>query len=230
MSFPRHIDASEWVKKYNHPEYKIYDLLADGSQFKGSDRTRLPVDIDFKTQLKVDLYKEVIMSKGAPVRKVYYTDAVMNEDGSITYDNPIVKIEYEFDRDSISLAHSCTQKFYWYDMNGNSSADCKVVKDFFNMSEKMAEAEQRRSNIIAELKVNTIGLLMYTEEISQIDAAEVGRAFLAEYKAEIINYVDEANTGFATAVSGSSAETYPWLENMTPYGVTIRQFILNGLA
>lgn len=211
-------------------EYKIYDLLANNNPQKGADRAILPVDVDFKTGLEIDLYKEVVMDHGAPVRKIYYTDAELNETtGVITYENPIVKIEYEFDRDSISLARSCIQKFYWMTTDDAWSEEYKTVKDFFNTAEKMAEAEQRRGNIIADLKVKTIGLLMITEEISQADAAEMGRAFLAAYKADIINYIDEANMGFYDAVEAASNVTYPWLENMTPYSVTIRQFILNGL-
>lgn len=222
-------NGSSW-NELDLVEYKIYALLEDGSQYKDGNRSRLPVDIDFKTSLTVDLFKEVIMEDGAPVYKQYYTDAELDENGTVVYSNPIVKIEYEFDRDSISLARSCTQRFKWYDTEGNLSTEYKEVKDFFNTSEKMAEAEQRRSNIIADLKVKTIGLLMYTEELSQVDAADLGRPFLAAYKAEIYNYIDEANTGFADEVGSASAETYPWLDNMTPYAVTIRQFIVNAIS
>lgn len=210
--------------------YKIYDLLENNSPFKNVDKSRLPVDIDFKTGLTVDLYKEVVMSGGAPVYKQYYTDADIDSNGAVTYSNPIVKLEYEFERDSISLAKSCTQKMYWYDTNGDISTEYKTIKEFYNTSDSIAEAELRRSNIISDLKVKTIGLLMYTEQISQADAAELGRPFLAAYKVEIYNYIDEANTSFAAAITNSPIETYPWIDNMTPYGVTIRQFILNAIA
>jgi hypothetical protein len=208
--------------------YKIYELLAEGHPSKG-DNERLPADIDFKTGLAVDLFKDVVMVDGAPVSKTYYTDASVDENGVVTYSNPIVKIEYTFDRDSISLAKSVTQHFKWYDTEGVLSTEYKEVKDFLNTAEQMAEAEQRRGNIIADLKVKTIGLLMYTEQLSQADAAELGRPFLAAFKNDIYNYIDEANTGFADEVTNASSETYPWLENMTPYSVTIRQFILNAL-
>ena len=207
-------------------KYKIYDYVA-GDSF---DRERLPVDIDFKTGLTQDLFKEVTMSGGAPVYKKYYSGAVMNQDGSITYSNPIVKIDYTFERDAISLAKSCTQKIYWYDTTGAPSVQYKEVKDFFSYAESIAEAELRRSNIINDLKVKTIGLLMITEEITQADAAELGRVFLAAHKVEIYNYIDEANSAFYDAVTAASGVTYPWLDNMTPYSVTIRQFILNGIS
>lgn len=193
------------------------------------DKTRLPVDIDFKTGLSCDLYEEVHMSKGAPIYKQFYTDA-SDATGTIVYTNPIVRIDYTFDRDSISLAKSCTQEFRWYDTNGNLSTECKTVKDFYNTTEAMAEAELRRRNVINDLKVKTIGLLMYTRQLSQADAAQAGRGFLATYKAEIYNYIDEANTGFADAVTAASISDYPWIDDMTPYSVTIRQFILNGIA
>lgn len=210
----------------NIPEYKIYALMLSNSR----DRSILPVDIDFKTGLAVDLYKDVLMSAGAPVSKTYYTDASISEQGVITYSNPIVKIEYTFDRDSIGLARSCTQKFKWYDIDGVLSTEYKEVTELLNTVEKIAEAEQRRGNIIADLKVKAIGLLMYTQQISQVDATALGRPFLAAYKQDIYNYIDEANTGFAASVTGASAETYPWLDDMTPYSVTIRQFILNAIA
>lgn len=203
--------------------------MPNPEKFTDADKSVLPVDIDFKTGLSVNLYKEVVMLHGAPVFKTYYTDATIGENGSVTYSNPVVKIEYTFDRDSISLAKSCTQRFRWYDMDGNISDGYKDVVDLFNTSEKIAEAEQRRGNIIADLKVKTVGLLMYTEQLSQTDAAALGRPFLAAYKNEIYNYIDEANTGFADAVTAASSETYPWLENMTPYSITIRQVILNAL-
>lgn len=211
-------------------EYKIYNLLSSAEKYTAGEKGKLPIDIDFKTALKSNLYKEVVMEKGAPVYKKYYTEAVMDEQGKITYINPVLKIDYEFERDSISLAKSCTQTFRWYDTNDRLSTGGKVIKDFFNFAESMQEAGQRRSNIIDDLKVKAIGLLMYTEHINQADAADIGKAFLAAYKAEIYNYIDEANTAFAAAVAIAPVETYPWLDNITPYHVTIRQFILNGLA
>jgi hypothetical protein len=211
-------------------EYKIYDLLASNSPFINVVRTSLPVDIDFKTGLSVDLYKEVIMSGGAPVYKKYYTNASIDGAGVVTYSNPIVKIDYTFVRDSISLAKSCMQKIYWYDTDGGLSAQYKPVENFFTYAESIEEAELRRSNIINDLKVKTIGLLMITESITQVAASDIGKIFLAAYKPEIINYIDEANPGFVVAVAAASIVTYPWLENMTPYSITIRQFILNGLA
>lgn len=211
-------------------EYKIYSLLAADAKLKRIDRGILPVDIDFKTGLSVDLFEEVHMSHGAPVYKQFYTDATSDENGVITYSNPIVRIDYTFDRDSISLAKSCTQEFRWYDTNNNLSVECKTIKDFYNTVEAMAETELRRRNVINDLKVKTIGLLMYTRQLSQADAAQTGRGFLAAYKAEIYNYIDEANTGFADAVTSAPVNDYPWLDDMTPYGVTIRQFILNGIA
>jgi hypothetical protein len=211
------------------PKYKIYDLLLDGHPSKG-DWGRLPVDIDFKTGLSVDLYKDVVMSEGAPVAKTYYLDATIDENGVVTYSNPIVKIEYTFERDAISLAISCTQKFKWYDTDGVLSTEYKEVKDYYTYPEKIAEAELRRSNIIADVKVKVIGLLMLTEQITQPEAADLGRPFLAAYKNDIYNYIDEANTGFATAVTNASAETYPWLENQTPYSCTIREFILDAIS
>jgi hypothetical protein len=217
-------------RKFSAPKYKLYDLLPNPEQFTEEDKRRLPVDIDFKTGLSSTLYKEVTMLHGAPVSKVYYTDVTGNEDGSVTYSSPIVRIDYTFERDEISLAISCTQRFRWYDTEGNISTGYKDTKDFFNTAEKIAEAEQRRGNIIADLKVKTIGLLMYTQQMSQPDATTLGRPFLAQYKQDIYNYVDEANTGFATSVTNASAETYPWLDDMTPYGVTIRQFILNAIS
>jgi hypothetical protein len=217
-------------RKFSAPKYKLYDLMPNPEKFTDEDKSVLPVDIDFKTGLSVNVYKEVVMLHGAPVSKTYYTDATVGENGSITYSNPIVKIEYTFDRDSISLAKSCTQRFRWYDTDGNISEGYKDVVDLFSTTEKIAEAEQRRGNIIADLKLKTIGLLMYTEQLSQPDAAELGRPFLAAYKQDIYNYIDEANTDFATSVTSAPIDDYHWLDNMTPYGVTIRQLILNAIS
>lgn len=220
----QHWNGTSW-DDLTIPQFKIYDLI-DGAY----DRERLPVDIDFKTGLNTALYQETIMDHGSPVYKQYYTSAVSNDDGSVTYSNPIVRIDYTFDRDSLSLAKSCTQRFRWYDTTGTLSTDYKDVKDFFNSVESMAESVQRRSNIIDDLKVKTIGLLMITQQISEADAAALGRIFLAAYKVEIYNYIDEADTDFAAAVAAAPANTYPWLDSMTPYGVTIRQFIVGGLS
>ena len=220
----QHWNGSYW-DALTIPKYKIYDLI-DGD----FDRERLPIDIDFKTGLNTILYQETVMDHGAPVYKQYYTDATVNNDGSVTYSNPIVRIDYTFDRDSISLCKSCTQRFRWYDTLGNLSTGYKDVKDYYNNVEAMAEAGQRRTNIIDDLKVKTIGLLMYTRNLSKADAADMGKAFLANYKVEIYSYIDEANTAFHDAVAVASSGTYPWLDDMTPYAVTIRQLILNGLT
>jgi hypothetical protein len=206
-------------------EYRIYDLL-----IPGLDRHRLPTDIDFKTALTGNLFKEVTMLHGAPVHKIYYMAAEAAQNGAIIYSVPAVRIDYFFERDSISLAKSCTQEFRWYDTFGNLSAEFKTVKDYFNAEESLTEATQRRNNIVSDLKVKIIGLIMYTTQVTQAAAADTGKAFLTTYKIELINFIDEANPAFLGAVTNASAETYPWLDNMTPYGVTIRQVIINGLS
>lgn len=211
-------------------EYKIYQYLLAGNDYTPRvNWTRLPEDIDFKIGLSVTLYKNVVMSGGAPLYKEYYVDAAVGNDDVIVYSNPIVRIDYTFERDSISLAKSSTQTIRWYDMEGNLSLDFKVIKEYYNNSEALDEAALRRTNIINDLKVKTIGLIMITNSMSQIDAASLGKIFLGGYKMEINNYIDEANMEFKTIVQNVSSITYPWLDNMTPYGITIRQFILNVL-
>lgn len=230
---------SDIVENHEHgnDEYVIYDLLPDDSPWQHLDQRYLPCDIDFKTALTTKLFPDWKKEKGAPTQVIYYRDSILLGQGNQSFSSPVVKIDFTFIRDSITLVQKKIRKIYWMDRSGNWSTDYKLMIEHPTKEQQIEEAEQRRKNIISALKVDTIGLLMYTGDgvtanpMTEEAAADLGRVFLSQYKPEIIDYIDEATDSFLNATQSASIVDYPWLENIVPgVGITIRQYIIAAIS
>lgn len=212
------------------PDFLIYDLLPDESPALHNAPDKLPLDVDFKTGLKTKLFPEWKMVKGAPEEVIYYKNCQPLGLGNYSYSDPIVKIMFSFDRDGLGLAIQKIRRIYWFTDAGTWSEEFKEMTEVFTNSEAIAEAEKRRKNIIDALKVETIGLIMLTMGVDQKTAAGLGTLFLSEFKVNIIDYIDESNPSFLSAISSADAVKYPWLENLvpkTPY--SIRQYMASKI-
>ena len=207
-------------------ELLFYDDLPIDSPFVSLGKKRVPYDFDFTIHFPLNLYKEVTFdSLSAPQTAVYYK----NYDGT-TYSDPLFKREFSFVRDTNTLALERSENFHAMQRNGSWSASYKPLHKYLTKAERIAEARQRRTKIIDDMKVDTIGLLSITESITEAAAADLGRPFLSLYKPEIIDYIDEANTAFHDAVDVDAL--YSWLDNdisaYTP-DTTIREMIKGRL-
>ncbi len=216
--------------------YKIYDFVSNKKLFNTSE---VPLDLDFRTSLTKMLHRKSILIKGECVSEEYYETCTMNAQGVLTYTNLIVSEHHAFTRDPLGFPLLRSSHLHFYDKNGLESPESKHWIKYYNSLEKIQEGKTRRGNLVDNLQIPCIGLISLAMTGSPMPSAAVileGRRFLFDYKKEFDAFVDESNRDIVYCFQNpnhqryASVSNYPWINSMTPYGVTIRQFLIAELT
>jgi hypothetical protein len=216
--------------------WKIYDFVADKKKF---NTTQSPIDLDFRSGLTVMLHRKSQVVKGECIKEEYYQNCSVDQVGNLTYTNLVVSEHHTFTRDSLGFPVYRASYLKYYDKNGVASEPVKTWVKFYSQLEKIQEGKTRRGNLVDNLQMPCIGLISIALTGSPIPSTSViltGRAFLYDYKKEFDAFVDESNREIVACLQNptnskyASASKYPWINSMTPYGVTIRQFLIGELT
>lgn len=211
--------------------YKIYDHVYDKSLF---DTSVPPLTVDFITQLKVKLHRKSTLVKGECIKEEYFVDC----DGT-TYSNLIVSEHSTYTRNPLGFPIKKDSHLHFYDNNGVESPEAKNWVKWYSMLEQIQEGKIRRGNLIDALQMPCVGLIGIAINGTPTPTTAVileGRRFLFDYKKEFDAFVDESNKEIVTCFADpahpryASVTKYPWINSMTPYGVTIRQFLVSELT
>lgn len=212
-------------------DIRIYDFIPYKNKYS---KLEPPVDYDFITGLTTKLHRKSIIVKGECTSEEYYESF-----NGTTYTRLIVKEESLFVRDAIGFPISKTVTISWYKNNGESHPTKKTWVKYYSDIEKISEGKTRRGNLVDALQRPCIGLISIALTGSQTPTFSVilqGRAFLAEYKDELENFISSSNKDVLDCFSNPLNANYPtttkysWIDSMTPYGITIRQFLINSLT
>lgn len=229
---------NEWNTEYlNSIQYwKIYDFITTK---KLRDTTQVPLDLDFRTSLTKMLHRKSTLIKGECVKEEYYENCSVDAQGNLTYSNLIVGEHHSFIRDPLGFPVMRNSHLHFYDKNGAESEESKHWTKFYSNLEKIQEGKTRRGNLVDNLQMPCVGLISIAMTGSPLPGSAVileGRRFLFDYKKEFDAFVDESNRDIVGCFSDSnhpryaSASKYTWINSMTPYGVTIRQFLISELT
>lgn len=227
-----------WNAEYlNSIQYwKIYDFVTIK---KLRDTTQLPLDLDFRTSLTKMLHRKSILIKGECVSEEYYEDCSVDAGGNLTYTNKIVSEHHSFIRDPLGFPVMRNSHLHFYDKNNAESEESKHWTKFYSNLEKIQEGKTRRGNLVDNLQMPCVGLISIAMTGTPLPSSAVileGRRFLFDYKKEFDAFVDESNRGIVDCFSNpanplyASTSKYPWINSMTPYGITIRQFLISELT
>lgn len=208
---------------------KIYSFMKDGYNL-----FEPPIDVDFITGLKIKLHRKSIIVKGECTAEEYYE----TYDGT-TYGNLIVKETNVFTRDALGFAIKRDTTIAWYMNNGATHATTKLIPKYYSNLQKIEEGKTRRVNLVSSLQMPCIGLISIamigTPNATPAIIAE-GRKFMNDYKIEFDNFKDVSDKTILSCLSDSlhpkyiTVTNYSWIDSMTPYGVTIRQYLINELT
>lgn len=216
--------------------YKIYDFVTDKKKW---NTLVPPIDLDFRSGLSIVLHRKSYLVKGECVKEEYYQTCTVDAVGNLTYTNLIVSEHHSFTRDPLGFPIVRTSHLKFYDKSGNASGIIKPWAKYYSSTEKIQEGKTRRGNLVDNLQMPCIGLISLAMTGSPIPTSAVileGRRFLFDYKKEFDSFVDESNRDIIQCFSNpnhpryASASNYNWINTMTPYGVTIRQFLIAELT
>lgn len=216
--------------------YKIYDFVADKKKY---DTTKPPIDLDFRCGLTLMLHRKSQVVKGECIKEEYFETCSVDQFGNLTYTNLIVSEHHTFTRDPLGFPVYRASHLKYYDKNGVASQPVKSWVKFYSSLEKIGEGKTRRANLVDNLQMPVIGLISIALNGTPSPTSQViliGRNFLFDYKKEFDAFVDESNKEIISCLQNASnprymsASKYPWINSMTPYGVTIRQFLMGELS
>lgn len=213
----------------NDAQLKVYDYIS-----MSGDKTIPPVDVDFITGLSIKLHRKVIIVKGECQKEEFY----VNYDGT-TYSDLVVDEVITFTRDVLGFPNYKTTTLRWYKKSGEVHETQKTWVKYYSNLEKIQEGKVRRGNLVAGLQMPCIGLisiaLIGTPNATPVVILE-GRRFLANYAPEFTLFIEDSNKTMLDCLGNVdnpryiSSSDYTWIDSMTPYGITIRQFILNEMS
>lgn len=220
-------------------DYQIYEYVTDSLV---PDRTVFPAHIDYRTQINQKLHPQKIKQYGFLTSIIWYEEEVDNEDGTFTYNSPVVKESFSQTYDSDSgLPAIRTQEIQWYFTDGTlgSRKKTRIESCKNDIAAAIAAIQRiRKSNVLDIIDILILQIL-WTEDQKETPAfttvAEViaeGRVFFEAYYLERDLYEADGNYNFAQAMKDDAI--FAWLDN-DPSGMgytqtKIRDYIVNQLT
>lgn len=193
--------------------YKIYDLLYEVPPL--DVKQKFPGSIVFPEQLSVNLHKVNKKSYGALVSAHYYKsyDPLLME-----AKEPIVKIEYTYNRSPKYLLESKVRTISWMLSDDTWSSQTQVDTLYCTTeSEKLIEIKALRSSVVdeAEALAKELKLWPYVKPLFE--------RYIKE-----INLYKEAGSRLFSDMIRDDVENSAWLDLPTRDGkMTIRAFLMN---
>jgi hypothetical protein len=206
------------LQEYNLDSYyTLYDYFETLPYYV--DPSKPPYDYDYDI---LGLHKKRHFDKGELYKVEYYGDYDFVTD---TYSKLLVHEDRTYYRIN-EMVHRREMNICWHLNNGLSGATKNTTK-YYTRQESIVAGERRRRHIISGIKVNTLGLIMMTSGVTQLEAQNLGFAFLTQYADAVDVYIEGALQFLYDAILNDS--DHSWLNNEVPNagGLTIRQWMYN---
>jgi len=92
-----------------------------------------PYDLDFQKQLKQRLHPDHTMVKGEIQQTIHYAGATLEQDGTVTYDTPVVQEDFAYLRTASGLAVMRTHTICWFFADGTlDTTNKKILTKYYN--------------------------------------------------------------------------------------------------
>ena len=189
------------------PKYKLYRYVAGEK-----DPYLHPGSIIFPENLTKHLPKKQFIALGERIKTIYFDRFEVD-----TFIEPIIKVDYKFNRDSEGYMLSKERTISWRTEDNRWSDRIQYdVIPITSNQQKLAEIERRRNNIIDEVAglSRDIGLKSALADLYY------------RYVTEINLYIKSGSSSLAIAIKNNV--DLEWLENPTPSNPnkTVRQFLV----
>lgn len=181
-----------------------------------------PYNLDYDV---VGLHKRQFFVKGELLRVQYYGKYDSNTN---TYSDLCIEENRTYNRQNGYLYNRAMQ-IDWYKSDGTVGASKNTLK-YYNTFDAILAGNDRRENIIDEVKIISVGLMQMVEQISMDQAQIVGKNFLTAISSNVTLYVKGNEQELIDQITNDT--TFPFLNDVIPNsgGVTIRMYMLNALT
>lgn len=183
-----------------------------------------PYNLDYDV---VGLHKRQYFVKGELLKVEYYGqyDPIAK-----TYADLCVKEDRVYNRQDAFL-YNRTMTISWYKSDGTIGGTKNTVK-YYNTFDAIIAGNERRENIIDEMKIVVVGLIQMTEQIDMLSAQVIGLQFLASISDNITLYV-KGNDGILIQQVANDTQ-FDFLNNVISMAgtnaYTIRDYVMDALT
>lgn len=172
----------EVVVKYSLDDYcMIYDFIDYSNYANNINSKKPPTSLDYDI---IGLHKKRTLVKGELVKVEYYGEynhtTKQYSKLVVSEDRVYYRVNQMVDRREMVIK--------WYDNDGTVCMTKNTTK-YYSITESMQELDTRRANIIADLKINTVGLVMMCSGITSVQAQTVAKPMVSTYNLEISKYL-----------------------------------------
>ena len=192
-------------------DYKIYRYIEPQNHPLSLDVH--PGSIIFPDQLNRHLPKKAFIALGERVKTIYFDR--LSHDG--VFEEPVIKIEYKFNRDDSGLLIDKQRTISWRTEDDTWSEETQTdVIPVTSNAEKLTEIKRRRANIVTEVSglSKDIGL-----------SSALGDLY-SRYTLEIEQYTQSGLPSLKDAIANNTDLT--WLDQPTSNpNISVRQFLMN---
>lgn len=210
----------------SHLSYKIWDYVVDKPY-----GWKPPLDLDYKKGLTTRLHPKNTFDQGELTTRQYYSEASVNPlDGSIIFDNLILKEENNYVRDAAGFAIYRTQVISWAYENDEFGPDTKMAIKYYAGIDKIQEGQTRRGNLIDALMMVVAEWLIYNKIVArrteladpnynltpiEMDTElQKGRNLLSSYENEFSSFRNHSDKEILTSIQTDA--THSFLDDMVP--------------
>ena len=210
------------VQNYSLDDYcLIYDYIDYSNYANNINPKKPPTSLDYDI---IGQHKKRYLVKGELIKVEYYGEynptTKQYSKLVVSEDRVYYRVNQMVDRREMVIK--------WYDNDGSVCVTKNTTK-YYSVTEGIQELDTRRANVIADLKINTVGLIMICSGVTSVQAQAIGRPMVATYNSEISKYLQGYEAELRAAITNDT--TYTWLNSVIPNtgGLTIRMYLLDGL-
>ena len=210
---------SDIIDSYEHNYYLVYDYVEEDHIVMHH------FDINYNI---LWLKKERIFVKWELSEVKYRAsyDSVTKE-----YSGLVVKETNTYARDSYWYIQYREKKIYRYEASWTESSP-KLTYKYYSPLEATQAWESRRTNIINQVKIETVGLIAQTELVDIATAEWLGFNFLDQYTMQVQQYRDWDRQPLIDSISNhdtSLGDSF-WLDNLIAPWITVRLYLVGELT
>ena len=214
------IQEKDILREYNLYKYfKIYDRISNSSTIISSNP---PIDIDYDL---LGYNKKRFFNKGELEKVEYHEnfDQLTN-----VYSGRVVEELRTYYRINQMLSRR-EMVINWLLEDGTTGWTKNTVK-YYAQLEAIQAGVTRRDNVIANLKIEVLGLIMMSSGVTAVQAQQLAVPFLDTYTVNITKYIQGFEEQLRTAILNDTIT--PWLDLVIPNtgGITIRQYLISELT
>ena len=206
-----------YIEECNPLHCKLYRYI----RTPNTSEVEAPLEHNYVIGLTTKLHPKRTLIKGELKEISWYADDSETD--------LILKVDVDYNRDSLGFALSRTTTRTWYREDGTAHPDQKITSKTYDDLDQINEGVRRRGNLHKALQKPILGMMLLTiQGKTATDIVQDGRDFLKYYQNDFNAFVDESHKGVLDLISADTIHT--WLDNDIGGGLTIRMYILDALT